>query len=86
MGANERSELRPDKLAVMVTNIETQRDLDGSWPHPSSPSDSVERLTVQQQTLPGKMEVGIRQTFEVTQTTEDGFYGEGSHWTAREHV
>ncbi|KAJ6082816.1 hypothetical protein N7467_006951 [Penicillium canescens] len=86
MGANERSELRPDKLAVVVTNIETERDLDGSWPHSSSPSDSVERLTVQQHTMPGKMEVGIRQTFEVTQTTEDGFYGEGSRWTAREHV
>jgi hypothetical protein len=85
MGANERSDLRPDKLAVMVTNIETQRDLESSWPHSSSPSDSVEGLTLQQHPLPGRMEVGIRQTFEVTQTTTDGLYIEGSQ-TAREHV
>jgi hypothetical protein len=82
----ERDDLRPDKLAVMVTNIESHRDLENSWPAASSPSDSEEMLTLQHPPLPGKIEVGVHQTFEVTRTTADGDYGEGSHRTAREHV
>ncbi|KAJ5347065.1 hypothetical protein MYU51_019945 [Penicillium brevicompactum] len=85
MNGNERGDLRPDKLAVMVTNIESDRDLERSWPQPSSPSSSEERLTIQPP-LPGRMEVGIHQTFEVTRTVADSDFGDVAHWTAREHV
>lgn len=85
MNGNERDGLRPDKLAVMVTNIESDRDLERSWPQPSSPSSSEERLTIQPP-LPGRMEVGIHQTFEVTRTVADSDFGDVAQWTAREHV
>lgn len=80
----EQGGLRPDKLAVMVTSIESRRDLESSWPR--SPSSSEEILTVQHDPLPGTIEVGVHQTFEVTRTTADGDDGEGSHRVAREHV
>ena len=86
MNGIERDDLRPDKLAVMVTNIESHRDLETSWIQTSSPSSSEERLTLQHPPRPGKIEVGVHQTFEVTRTTPDGDYGDGSHRTAREHV
>ncbi|KAJ6121122.1 hypothetical protein N7523_005402 [Penicillium sp. IBT 18751x] len=86
MNGTTRSELRPDKLAVMVTNIESQRDLEGSWPGSSSPNSSEERLTIQHPPLPGKIEVGVHQTFEVTRTAADGDELNVSQWTAREHV
>lgn len=78
--------LRPDKLAVMVTNIESQRDTELTWGGSTSPSSSEERLTTEQP-LPDsrKMDIGIHRTFEVTQTTE-GYDAEGSHRMAREHV
>ncbi|KAJ5099487.1 hypothetical protein N7532_006488 [Penicillium argentinense] len=78
------SELRPDKLAVVVTNIESQRDVDNSWLQPSSPNSSEERLTNEPPT-PGRMEVGIHRTFEVT-TTADPYEGEGSHRMVKEHL
>lgn len=86
MNGTNRSELRPDKLAVMVTNIESQRDLERSWPGSSSPTSSEDRLTIQHPPLPGKIEVGVHQTFEVTRTAADGDDLNGSQWIAREHV
>ncbi|OOQ85735.1 putative integral membrane protein [Penicillium brasilianum] len=79
--------LRPDKLAVMVTNIESQRDTELTWGGSTSPSSSEERLTTEPP-MPAsrKMDIGIHQTFEVTQTT-DAYDAEGSHHRmAREHV
>jgi len=82
-----RGGLRPDKLAVMVTNIESQRDLEDWTGSSSSTNSSEERLTVHHQTpARQKIEVGIHQTFEVTQTTadrDDGFQGSQR---VREHV
>ncbi|KAJ5176703.1 uncharacterized protein N7482_002580 [Penicillium canariense] len=84
---NGHRDLRPDKLAIMTTNIESQRDTQNTWGGSTSPSSSEERLTVDHHPLPmqGKMEVGIHHTFEVTRTT-DGGYAEDSHPMAREHV
>jgi hypothetical protein len=78
--------LRPDKFAVMVTNIESQRDTELTWGGSTSPSSSEERLTTEHP-LPAsmKMDIGIHRTFEVTQTT-DGYDAESSHRMAREHV
>jgi hypothetical protein len=78
--------LRPDKLAVMVTNIESQRDTELTWGGSTSPSSSEERLTTDHP-LPAsrKMDLGIHRTIEVTQTT-DGYDADGSHRMAREHV
>ncbi|KAJ5689453.1 hypothetical protein N7462_003845 [Penicillium macrosclerotiorum] len=83
-----RGGLRPDKLAVMVTNIESQRDTENTWVGPSSPNSSEERLTVNQSSLPTpkKFEVGVHQTFEVTQAPAEGDDAYGSHPMAREHV
>lgn len=85
MNGTEQGELRPDKLAVVVTNIESHRDLERSWPQPSSPSSSNERLTIQPPP-PGIMEVGVHRTFEVTRAEADGDFGDVSHWTTRDHV
>lgn len=82
-------DLRPDKLAVMVTNIESQGDAENTWAGSStSPSSSEERLTVVHAPPSNqrKIEVGIHRTFEVTQTTSDRDDGETSHRMAREHV
>ncbi|KAK5789549.1 hypothetical protein VI817_008672 [Penicillium citrinum] len=84
LDTNGRNELRPDKLAVVVTNIESQRDMENSWPQPSSPSSSEERLTSDHGSS-AKMEVGIHRTFDVT-TTADTDDGEGSHRVAKEHL
>ncbi|KAJ5820420.1 hypothetical protein N7474_006011 [Penicillium riverlandense] len=83
---NLQRDLRPDKLAVVVNSIESRRDVENT-PF-SSPKSSEERLTVDHATpsLQKKMEVGVHQTFEVTHTTSDRNYGEGSHRIAREHV
>lgn len=74
----------------MVTNIESQRDAETTWgAGSSSPNSSEERLTVEQSTMPPgprkPLEVGIHQTFEVTQSSADAEYGERSH-RIREHV
>lgn len=75
----------------MVTNIESQRDGETTWGGSTSPNSSEERLTVEQSTPPAArktLEVGIHQTFEVTQSSADGDYGEGSQGShrVREHV
>lgn len=86
MSGTNRSDLRPDKLAVLVTNIESQRDPERSWPGSSSPNSSEERLTTQHPPLPGKITVGVHQTFEVTRTAADRDDLDESQWIAREHV
>ncbi|OQD91101.1 hypothetical protein PENANT_c001G02295 [Penicillium antarcticum] len=65
-----QSRLRPDKLAVTVTTIKSQRDLDGGS---LSPSSSEERLTIDRPSprLGGDIGLGIHRTFEVTQTSTD---------------
>ncbi|OGE55324.1 hypothetical protein PENARI_c004G06645 [Penicillium arizonense] len=65
-----QSRLRPDKLAVTVTTIKSQRDLDGGS---LSPSNSEERLTIDRPSprLTEDIGLGIHRTFEVTQTTTD---------------
>ncbi|KAJ5735645.1 uncharacterized protein N7483_000770 [Penicillium malachiteum] len=86
LDVSHRSELRPDKLAVMVTNIESQ-GIASTWRRSSSVSSSEQALTNERSSqIPGgKIQVGVHQTFEVTQTTSDEI-GEGSHRSAREHV
>ncbi|KAJ5947450.1 hypothetical protein N7466_000465 [Penicillium verhagenii] len=95
MDASNRSELRPDKLAVMVTNIESQGGLGSTWTRSSTPNSSEEGLTIDHSSqiphlphLPSgrKMEVGIQQTFEVTTATED--YGDRTYrdTSVKEHV
>ncbi|KAJ5280160.1 hypothetical protein N7478_005532 [Penicillium angulare] len=83
------SELRPDKLAVMVTNIESHGGEGSTWTRSSTPNSSEEGLTGEPspRSHTGKMTVGVHQTFEVSmQSTSDG-YGEGSHrHDVREHV
>lgn len=83
---NLQRDLRPDKLSVMVNSIESRRGVENT--PSSSPKSSEERLNVDHATpsLQRKMEVGIHQTFEVTHTTSDRNYGEGSHQIVREHV
>ena len=79
------SDLSPDKLATMITNIESQRDTENTWPRLSHPNSSEERLTIAH-AAPRKMEVGIHHTFEVTQTTAHGENRIGSHRMVREHL
>ncbi|KAJ5205748.1 hypothetical protein N7491_003627 [Penicillium cf. griseofulvum] len=66
-----QSRLRPDKLAVTVTTIKSQRDPDDSYG--TSPTSSEERLTIDRPSprLPNDIGLGIHRTFEVTQTTTD---------------
>jgi hypothetical protein len=86
MEGSRQKGLRPDKLAVMVTNIESQRDTELTWGGSTSPSSSEERLTTEHTlTASRKMDIGIHQTFEVTQTT-DGYDPDASRRMAREHV
>ncbi|KAB8226011.1 hypothetical protein BDV33DRAFT_162792 [Aspergillus novoparasiticus] len=77
---NVQNRLRPDKLAVTVTTVQSQ-DHNGSWHGGSSPNSSEERLTAQgSPALPavgGEMGLGIHRTFEVTQTS--------TSQTVREH-
>ncbi|OJJ37910.1 hypothetical protein ASPWEDRAFT_108934 [Aspergillus wentii DTO 134E9] len=75
--------LRPDKLAVTVTTIQSQNH--DTWTNISaSPHSSEERLNVQHPTLPGISETGgeiglsIHRTVEVTQTMDES--------SIREHV
>jgi hypothetical protein len=63
----------------MVTNIESHRDSKKSWPRPSSPSSSEEGLNVHHPPLPGRMEVGVHQTFEVIRTAAENDANEGYH-------
>ncbi|KAJ6022010.1 hypothetical protein N7540_007514 [Penicillium herquei] len=88
LDVSHRSELRPDKLAVMVTNIESQGGMASTWRRSSSVSSSEEALTNERSSqIPGgKIHVGVHQTFEVTQTTSDDIGEGGSHRSAREHV
>jgi hypothetical protein len=88
LDGNGRNKLRPDKLAVVVTDIQSQRDVGNSWPEPSSPSSSEDRLTTDKATA-GKIEVGVHRTFELTttaDTTSSTDDGEGSHRMAKEHI
>lgn len=80
-------ELRPDKLAVVVTNIESQRRRGSDWTISSGVGSSEEGLTEGNSTppMPGRMEVGIHRTFEVTQTARDGD-SVGSRRDILEHV
>jgi hypothetical protein len=87
MDTSNRGELRPDKLAVMVTNIESQGGLGTTWTRTSSNNSSEEGLTINHSPRlpPGpKIEVGIQHTFEVTH----GDFPEASHRDAsvKEHV
>ncbi|PLB46462.1 putative integral membrane protein [Aspergillus steynii IBT 23096] len=93
-----QSRLRPDKLAVTVTTIQSQsqHDPEQSWRGgPSSPNSSEERLTIAQPSPiavhdgGGEMGLSIHQTFEVTQTSTGGLPGGGSgeeRVGVREHV
>lgn len=76
-----QGDLRPDKLAVMVTNIESQRDAGSTWTRSSSPNTSEEGLNPDR----SRMEVGVHRTFEVTQTIADGNEIEHAR-DVREHV
>ncbi|KAJ5506109.1 hypothetical protein N7453_005066 [Penicillium expansum] len=78
-----QSRLRPDKLAVTVTTIQSQRDPDDTYS--TSPSNSEERLTIDRPSprLPD-LGLGIHRTFEVTQTTTERDDPEGI--IVREHV
>lgn len=60
---SEQGRLRPDKLAVMVTSVESRKDLQSSWPRSSNPSSSEGILTAEQHSLPGTLQVGVHQTF-----------------------
>ncbi|KAJ6110263.1 hypothetical protein N7486_002498 [Penicillium sp. IBT 16267x] len=87
MDTANRSELRPDKLAVMVTNIESQGGIGSTWTRTSSQNSSEEGLTIDHSPRlpPGpKIEVGVQHTFEVTH----GDYPEGSqrNISVKEHV
>ncbi|KAJ5524708.1 hypothetical protein N7494_011358 [Penicillium frequentans] len=87
MDTANRSGLRPDKLAVMVTNIESQGGIGSPWTRTSSQNSSEEGLTIEHSPrLPAgqKIEVGVHQTFEVTH----GDFSEGSQRDAsvKEHV
>lgn len=81
----QHSRLRPDKLAVTVTTIKSQRDVD-TYAGSSSPSSSEERLTFDRHVpdMQGEMGLGIHRTTEVTQTTTDTL--ENGRRTTREHV
>ncbi|KAJ5322119.1 hypothetical protein MYU51_002933 [Penicillium brevicompactum] len=81
----QHSRLRPDKLAVTVTTIKSQRDVD-TYAGSSSPSSSEERLTFDRHVpnVEGEMGLGIHRTTEVTQTTTDTH--ENGRRTTREHV
>jgi hypothetical protein len=76
--------LRPDKLAVTVTTIKSQRDVDTY--DPSSPSSSEEGLTFERYlpNVQGEIGLGIHRTTEVTQTTSDTY--ENKRRIVREHV
>ncbi|KAF3016380.1 hypothetical protein E8E15_006576 [Penicillium rubens] len=69
-----QSRLRPDKLAVTVTTIQSQRDPEDTYVAPS-PSSSEERLTIDRPSprlqLQGDIGLGIHRTFEVTQTSTE---------------
>ncbi|KAK5790353.1 hypothetical protein VI817_007640 [Penicillium citrinum] len=87
MNGADAHDLRPDKVSVMVTNVESRRDSKRSRARPASPSSSEEGLNVHHPPLPGRMEVGIHQTFEVIRTTAENDLGDGGHYShARENV
>ncbi|KAJ5182824.1 hypothetical protein N7492_000440 [Penicillium capsulatum] len=77
-----QSDLRPDKLAVMVTNVECQRDGPSAWTRSSSPGNSEEGLNADH----SRIEVGIHRTFEVTQTIADGDDVESARHDIKEHL
>lgn len=87
MNGADAHDLRPDKVSVMVTNVESRRDSKRSRARPASPSSSEEGLNVHHPPLPGRMEVGIHQTFEVIRTTAENDLGDGGHYShVRENV
>lgn len=77
-----QSNLRPDKLAIMVTNIESHRDGGGTWTQSSSPNGSEEGLSADR----SRIEVGIHRTFEVTQSIADGDDVESARHDVKEHL
>ncbi|PKY09360.1 hypothetical protein P168DRAFT_308888 [Aspergillus campestris IBT 28561] len=75
LDASVERRFRPDKLAVTVTTVQTQRDPHDTWKSPSSPNSSEEGLTSDRSPGyydGGEMGLSIHQTFEVTQTTSSG--------------
>lgn len=75
LDASVERRFRPDKLAVTVTTVQTQRDPHDTWKTPSSPNSSEEGLTADRSPGyygGGEMGLSIHQTFEVTQTTSSG--------------
>lgn len=79
-----QSRLRPDKLAVTVTTIQSKRD-DPEDNYSTSPSSSEERLTIDRPSprLPD-LGLGIHRTFEVTQTSTER--DDAERIIVREHV
>ncbi|KAJ5783546.1 uncharacterized protein N7518_009223 [Penicillium psychrosexuale] len=73
--------LRPDKLAVTVTTIHSQRDPNDLYS--TSPTSSEERLT-SDRSSPRNIGLGIHRTFEVTQTSTERIDSE--RIAVREHV
>lgn len=73
--------LRPDKLAVTVTTIHSQRDPNDLYS--TSPTSSEERLT-SDRSSPRDIGLGIHRTFEVTQTSTERIDSE--RIAVREHV
>ncbi|KAJ5908120.1 hypothetical protein N7495_000802 [Penicillium taxi] len=80
--------LRPDMLAVLTTNVEGRRKTaDVNWTSTSSSNSSEEALT-SVKTHRNRIEVGVHQTFEVTQSAADRDVVEGGSYplSGREHV
>ncbi|KAL4778091.1 hypothetical protein BJX76DRAFT_344165 [Aspergillus varians] len=81
--------LRPDKLALTVTTVNTQHESDreDQWRMVGVGNSSEERLTFEQQRegergrTSGERGMGIHQTFEVTQTSTNAYSA-----SVREHV
>ncbi|KAJ5238905.1 hypothetical protein N7468_003524 [Penicillium chermesinum] len=86
MDGENKSGLRPDKLAVVVTNIHGQTRKGSNWTlSPGSNSSEDELTNSSSPPHPARIEVGVHRTFEVTQSTVDGD-SVGSRRDIREHV
>ncbi|EAU34076.1 conserved hypothetical protein [Aspergillus terreus NIH2624] len=82
-----QNRLRPDKLAVTVTTVQSTQN-ETTWRGSSSPSSSEERLTFERPPpMPslesGEMGLSIHRTFEVTSSAGPGT---GTSESIREHV
>ncbi|QQK45634.1 putative integral membrane protein [Penicillium digitatum] len=85
LDSSVQSRLRPDKLAVTVTTIQSQRQRDTDDAYSTSPSSSEERLTIDRPSprLPD-VGLGIHRTFEVTQISSER--DDSERKVVREHV